>query len=489
MNALQSTWKHLLAQIPSLQESNAPHYRPPAGRYRPWLHVSPPAGWLNDPNGLCQINGIYHVFYQFSPFDPEGGLKFWGHCTSRDLLHWEFAGVPLLPDQPQDCHGAYSGSALAKDGTLYLYYTGNVKKSGSHDYVHTGRESNTMLAISRDGRQIDGKECLMTNESYPAGLTCHVRDPKVWKQDGAYYMIQGARTLHDQGVALLFSSPDLRNWRHVHTLQTARPFGYMWECPDLYELDGKTVLSISPQGIAADGFQYQNKYQSVACFLAQDFLHASVPSEFQELDAGFDFYAPQTFLAEDGRRIQIAWMGMPDETAHTNATLADGWQHILTIPRELSVRNGVLCQNPVQELSAWWNEKTAFETAFCQPTEPCFELELFNEGENVEVLFADGLLCRYQKEDGLFSLRFTDRRLGGGRTLRARNIGHLYRIRIFIDVSSAEIFLNDGEAVFSTRLYPQADTCKIQAHGQRLHGFYRFHNPERNAASQERGHQ
>lgn len=108
MNALQTTWERLFAQMPSLRGGDT------GSRFRPKLHVSPPTGWLNDPNSLCQINGIYHVFYQFSPFDPEGGLKFWGHCTSRDLLHWDFAGVPLLPDQPGDCHGAYSGSALMR---------------------------------------------------------------------------------------------------------------------------------------------------------------------------------------------------------------------------------------------------------------------------------------------------------------------------------------------------------------------------------------
>ena len=475
MNALQNTWNRLFAQMPALRENDPQRGQAQSGRFRPQLHVSPPTGWLNDPNGLCQIGDVYHVFYQFSPFDPEGGLKFWGHCTSRDLLHWDFAGVPLLPDQPGDCHGVYSGSALTEDGNLYLYYTGNVKRTGSYDYIRTGRETNTMLAISRDGRGIESKECLMTNKDYPAGLTLHVRDPKVWKQDGVYYMIQGARTLDDRGVALLFSSPDRRSWRYIHTLRTANPFGYMWECPDLYELDGKTVLSVSPQGVPADGFRYQNKYQSVICFLEPDFLHASVPDGFQELDAGFDFYAPQTFLARDGHRIQIAWMGVPDEETHTNATLADGWQHILTLPRELSVQNGVLCQNPVRELSAWWNQETSFKVGFCRQTEACFELELFNGGEDFEAAFAGGLVCTYRKSDGLFSLRFTDPQLGGGRTLRARKVGRLSRIRVFFDVSSAEIFLNDGEAVFSTRLYPQAEAYHIQAHGRQLHGFYRFH--------------
>ena len=86
---------------------------------------------------------------------------------------------------------------------------------------------------------------------------------------------------------------------------------------------------------------------------------------FRELDGGFDFYAPQSFQAEDGRRIQIAWMGMPDvEEYYVNRTVADGWQHMMTIPRELTVRDGRLCQNPVQELDAWWNQEETISGEF-----------------------------------------------------------------------------------------------------------------------------
>ena len=92
----------------------------------PWrlrFHLMPPAGWLNDPNGLCQMNGVYHVFFQYSPFDPCGGEKFWGHYTSRNLTDWEYAGVPLAPDEQFDRSGVYSGSCLIKDGIMYLFYT------------------------------------------------------------------------------------------------------------------------------------------------------------------------------------------------------------------------------------------------------------------------------------------------------------------------------------------------------------------------------
>ena len=87
-------------------------------RFRQKLHLMPPTGWLNDPNGLCQFKGIYHAFFQYSPFNATGGLKMWGHYTSRDMIEWKYEGVSLYPDQPFDCHGVYSGSAFIEDGTI-----------------------------------------------------------------------------------------------------------------------------------------------------------------------------------------------------------------------------------------------------------------------------------------------------------------------------------------------------------------------------------
>ena len=116
--------------------------------FRQKLHLMPPTGWLNDPNGLCQFKGIYHAFFQYSPFNATGGLKMWGHYTSRDMIEWKYEGVSLYPDQPFDCHGVYSGSAFIEDGKMYLYYTGNVKlEDGEFDYIRTGREANTVLCL------------------------------------------------------------------------------------------------------------------------------------------------------------------------------------------------------------------------------------------------------------------------------------------------------------------------------------------------------
>ena len=240
--------------------------------YREKLHLMPPVGWLNDPNGLCQLNGIYHAFFQYSPFNAEGGVKMWGHYTSEDMIDWEYQGVKLYPDQPFDCHGVYSGSAFIEDDKMYVYYTGNVKlEDGDFDYINTGRESNTVLVVSEDGKTFGSKKELMRNVDYPSDLTCHVRDPKVWKDGDTYYMIQGARTKEDVGQALIFASKDKINWKFRSRVESEKPFGYMWECPDYFEVDGTKILSASVQGLEGGVWDDRNVFSQDISWLMEIF--------------------------------------------------------------------------------------------------------------------------------------------------------------------------------------------------------------------------
>ncbi len=202
-------------------------------KWRAGYHLMPPTGWLNDPNGLCMYQGEYHVFFQYSPFDAEGGLKFWGHYKSKDMIHWEYMGVPLFSDQPFDIHGVYSGSALIENEKMYLYYTGNVKLEGDFDYTNTGREPYPILVESNNGIHFGTKKCILTPKDYPKGLTLHIRDPKVWKENDIYYMVLGARAKPDKGEVLLYCSYDKINWELKNILTTEQNFGYMWECPEI----------------------------------------------------------------------------------------------------------------------------------------------------------------------------------------------------------------------------------------------------------------
>ncbi|MDE7261745.1 MAG: glycoside hydrolase family 32 protein [Oscillospiraceae bacterium] len=452
MNALRKD----LEKLVSLAEQSAPS----AGPWELTFHLTPPAGWLNDPNGLCYFRGEYHVFYQYSPFNVNGGAKFWGHCKSRDLLHWERCPVMLCPDQPWDVHGAYSGSALCGEDGMYLFYTGNVKYDGEYDHIMTGRENNTALAFSPDGVHLAWKRLLMSHGDYPTGLSLHVRDPKVWEQDGRYYMVLGARTAESAGEVLVFASEDMLHWEHINTLKTPEPFGYMWECPDLFELDGQWFLLVSPQGVEQSGPGFENKYACGYFPLYGDFRGEYTLDEFVPLDYGFDFYAPQSFF--DGkRRLLTGWMGMPD-AEYGNPTAADGWQHCLTVLREVTSGDGRLRMLPASELEALRGEAREYSLAEQQDITLPRSAEILLGCEGELSLELSGL--HLEAADGRLTL--TVREGGCGRTVRTAPVAELRELRILADVSALEIFVNGGEAVLSTRWYPEQAERTLTAHGR-----------------------
>lgn len=441
----------------------------PGGRFRQKLHLMPPVGWLNDPNGLCQFKGIYHAFFQYSPFNAEGGVKMWGHYTSRNMIDWEYQGVTLYPDQPFDCSGVYSGCAFIEDGEMYLYYTGNVKLEDrdDYDYINGGREANTVLVTSTDGVHFGRKRLLMKNSDYPADLTLHVRDPKVWKENGVYYMLQGARTKEDSGQAIVFRSEDKLHWSFHSRIKTNDKFGYMWECPDYFEVDGTKILSASVQGLTGDQWKERNVYQSGYFVVDGDILGEYSLSDYRLWDYGFDYYAPQSFETDDGRRIQIGWMGMPDCEEYTNRTIEDGWQHCFTFPREVFVKDGIVRQRPIRELGE--------RKILSEETKNRLETKKYTVYEAVvsdisddqfHAVLAENLIVKY--ENNRFVIEFINSRnnkVSCGRKIRYVEMDHVTDVRILSDESSVEIFVNDGAYVFSTRYYPEEPGICIEAEG------------------------
>lgn len=433
--------------------------------WRQAFHLEPPSGWLNDPNGLCWFQGRYHVFFQYCPTSAvAAGPKCWGHYESPDLIHWTFAGVPLEPDTPRDASGVYSGCAVEYDGGLRLYYTGSVKHPGDYDYVNAGRESNVICVETPDARQMGPKKLLMLNSDYPADCTLHVRDPKVWRmEDGSWRMILGARSKADAGRALLYRSSDGLAWTLEHIVEKSPAFGYMWECPDSFTLNGRQYLSVSPQGLPHQATRWQNTYQS-GWFPVEGDLAEGRLGDFTEWDMGFDFYAPQTFEAPDGRRILIGWMGMPDAD-YQNPTAELGWQHCLTVPREIEERGGRLYQHPVRELET-----------LCGASHPVSEgpvtletpFRLHAEARKTgKLILAGGLEVCYDKDNNLLTMCFADPKLGGGRTIRRVRLepGKPVTMDLLVDTSSVECYLNSGETVLSTRYYPSDRGIRVEAQG------------------------
>ena len=421
--------------------------------FRQKLHLEPQKGWLNDPNGLCFFKGEYHVYFQYAPDRPDGGgRKCWGHFKSKDMLNWQFTGIVLFPDTPDDKDGVYSGCGLVKGDKLYLFYTGNVKQDGDHDYTTSGRGANVILVTTDDGQTMSEKKVLLRNSDYPDYCSCHVRDPKVWEEDGHYRMVLGARTLDDKGCVLFYTSDDLEHWEFEEEMRTA-DLGYMWECPDFFRFGENEYLSISPQGVAAEKYKFQNVYSSG--YLAMQ------KGTYTEWDNGFDFYAPQSFEAPGGRRLFYGWMGIGD-IPYFNLTTGQGWQHCLTLPCELSAReDGVLLRQPARELEQLRRDFSDITDGKSCDTELPFELVGAADKAFSIVLAGVFSLVYY---NGEAMLRFMGS-AGCGRTARFAKLASCRDIRLIADKSSCEVFLNGGEIVFSTRMYPADTNVKLITEG------------------------
>lgn len=428
--------------------------------YRLQYHLMPPTGWMNDPNGLCYFAGAYHVFFQYSPHDALGRTKYWGHYRSKNLTDWEYLGIAIRSDCPWDKDGAYSGCGFTEDGKMELFYTGNVKEEGKHDYIHSGRGANVIRMTSKDGLLFSEKELLLTNRDYPKDYTCHIRDPKVWKCGDTYYMVLGGRKSDDTGAVLQYRSNDKMHWEFAGEITTEEPFGYMWECPDTFSLGGKTVLMCCPQGVERERFRFWNVHQS-GYFLLDDREKENLggtckKEQFHEFDFGYDFYAPQTMEDPKGRRILFGWAGMSEmEPEFDNApTIEEGWQHSLTLPRELTYRDGIVYQYPVEEINALREEAVTLCNGANAISEVAFDCEIrFQEDtgrkecrldEDVHILWEDGILSVTLSKES-----------GRGRGKREILLSELRELRILKDVSMLEIYVNHGEAVYTARYYPE----------------------------------
>ena len=417
------------------------------------FHLMPPTGWMNDPNGLCEFQGINHIYFQYTPFLAGWGTKLWGHYTTTDWIHFQECEPFLFPDCDWDRDGVYSGSAFVDGDKIHYFYTGNVKlQDKDYDYILEGREQNTIHLVSEDGVHAGEKQLVMTNSDYPADMSKHVRDPKIFAKNGRYYMVQGARDCESKG------------WKYFDRIAPEEKFGYMWECPDLFEVDGQEILIACPQGVPKSGHDYQNVYQCGYFPIEMDFENKKYKlGEFHELDKGFDIYATQTFLDENGRRILIGWMGIPDADYDNDATVEYDWIHALTMPRVLTYQDGKLIQKPLEELKSLRKNKMVTSiTSFGEwtTTDCCFELSVKRDDENAAMILGlrDDVTLTYK--DHILKLELG--KSGHGRKQRTVKLDSLKNMTVYSDTSAIEIFINDGEEVMTTRVYSEKLNQKVR---------------------------
>lgn len=433
--------------------------------YRLNYHLMPPVGLLNDPNGLIHYKGVYHVFYQWNPFETSHGAKFWGHYTSSDMVHWKEEPIALAPSEWYERNGCYSGSAIESDGKLYLFYTGNVKLEDDT------RETYQCLAVSSDGTHFEKHGPVLR---LPNGYTAHFRDPKVWKKGDSWYMIVGAQILDEKGAAALFISKDLYHWEELgmiagSELNGLKNFGYMWECPDLIHLNGKDILLVSPQGLEPSDFLYNNLFQSGYMVGKLDYENITFEhGAFIELDRGFDFYAPQTFTDDSGRTILYAWMGITDEMESYQPTIQNHWVHALTIPRILELRDGKIFQTPVEELKKLRKDKVVVEAAGDQFQIDAASAELLLTSlktGSFQLTFRNEAQLCFDSDKKEISLHRRNLKTGDLET-RTCKITSVSMLQIFMDHSSLEIFINEGEEVFTARYFPHPNEEGILIKGE-----------------------
>lgn len=440
--------------------------------FRNNYHFQPPFGLINDPNGLSFFNGEYNIFFQWNPFTCEHKFKHWGLIKTKDFINYTIPKVVLAPVDYYDKNGCYSGSAIERNGVLELLYTGNVKdKNGNRLSYQCAAIMNKNGDVKKLGAVLD---------SVPKGYTSHFRDPKVYFKNGKYYFIIGAQTDKLKGRVLLYSSLDMRKWSLEGEVKTClKNFGYMWECPNIVTLKDKDVLIFSPQGLEKEEFKYQNIYQSgyIVGKLNYDALKFN-HDEFCELDMGFDFYAPQIFEDDKNRILMIGWMGVPEQDEDKHISLKENWIHCLTIPRELTLKNNKIYQNPIDEIKQLREKMFFCRDNFVEESLEFsdinknsyefildlkdsrnlnFKIEMFKgEGEHFDLYFNDGI-CVISKENIL----------QGPHGIRKfiLNKSNNLKLHGFIDKSAVEIYINEGEYVLSSRVFVKMNSTGLKLNG------------------------
>lgn len=442
--------------------------------YQLHYHIHPASGLLNDPNGFSFFNHEWHVSYQSFPFGAAHGLKSWMHMSSTDLVHWQSRGMVLTPDNQYDSHGAYSGSALATDGRLFLMYTGNHRDA---DWQRTPYQLGAWM--DKDGQVTKLKRPLFTK---PANVSEHFRDPQLLEHQGHYYAIIGAQTADDEaGHIDLWESDHLEDgWHEVGLVQMSQyQIGYMVECPNLVFVDDHAVMIFCPQGLNKQVSDYQNIYPNMYLIGDDfDFDHAALINSSDtpvNLDYGFDVYASQAFNAPDGRAYVISWVGLPDTTYPTDS---ENWANCLSQVKELHIRDGKLYQQPVDAMRTLRIESKRYDFAGTLPMMPApesqqYELAMTIEKDQTGTLHLLGsqdnkhsLTLQFDTKQGRLVIDrgkvglpvATDH--GTTRTIPLPE-GQELKLHIYIDHSLAEIFINDGIQVATLRYFANQNNNRI----------------------------
>lgn len=417
--------------------------------FYPTYHLAPETGLFNDPNGLLFDGKNYHIFAQWFPYGALHGMKHWQHFMTEDFQTFS-KGELLIPDELFESHGCYSGGAILWQGKIVAFYTGNTRRPADN-----ARVPHQNIAIFDTSGKLLEKRCII--DQAPAGYTEHVRDPKPYiTAEGKICFVLGAQRENLTGTALIYEMNDLNDTPRLISELAVNDFDnsnvFMWECPDLFRLGGKALFVWSPQGKLRESHQFQNNYHATYA-VGQLNGNSFNADHIEELDYGFDFYAPQT--VENSDRIMFGWVGLPDLTYPTDKYQ---WHSMLTMPRKLSLQNGKVVQQPIANL----DELQAVEISenFAIDSLDTAHLQISVENQPLVLDFfgnEQGQKLTMRFENGVFSLDRSQseqtelmEKFG---TVRHCQIEKLNTLDIFFDRSVVEIFLNGGEKVLTSRFF------------------------------------
>lgn len=439
-------------------------------------HFMGPCGWINDPNGLIYYRGHYHLFYQFNPYSAFWSKMHWGHAVSDDMVHWKQLPLALAPSEEYDDHpqgGCFSGSAIEKDGKLYLVYTGAANRGKgleqtqnvavSSDGVHFVKYENNPVIVAPEGVSIDS-----------------FRDPKVWEHNGRYYLVCAAQR-EGRAQALLYRSNDLLHWEFLNVLLESRgEWGYMWECPDFFPLGDKWVFICSPMGAG----------ERTTVYFVGDFDYGTGRFTYTttgEIDWGLDFYAPQTFVDHKGRRLMIGWANGWEWMRYWKdwgPTYREGWCGSFSLPREVTLdESGVLKFLPIPELEQLRRnpemtdavelndgQSTALSAGDGVSFELSFSLDLdVTEASSILLSLRKGsgreLACVFDLEHAQLCIdRNNSDGWSKGVSFSPLSLQGLSRlgVRVYSDQSSVEIFVGEGTNVHSMNVFAPSSQNGIE---------------------------
>ncbi|MCH5159124.1 MAG: GH32 C-terminal domain-containing protein [Clostridiales bacterium] len=416
------------------------------GKFRPKYHMTAPIGWMNDPNGSVYYHGAYHLFYQYNPYGEEPSVMHWGHFVSTDLITYTDESVALAPTE-KDETSCYSGGAVVAGGALNILYT-------RHYEIKDEKKEQVCMVRSTDGKTFVKKHHpVFNNETLPENISrADFRDPfPIMLNDKFYVFVGGTDRELKKGVVVVLKGNSLEKLEYAFTIGPYDCLGDMAECPCYCKVDGKDVLIVSGCHVKEQGNDYKNTHASVFIVGELDFENGRMSVDYvKEIDKGDAFYAPQV-ISNIERPIIVSWQEMWNKSYPTR-DMEHGWVGSFTIPRELKLCDGDIIQTPISELDNYLKSDRDIKDVIPK----CADIRASFDGKGSLVLLGSNGQIVIGNDGGVY-LDTVNSNNGNGCIRRTNGHYASTSVRILLDVSGVEIFVDDGREVISSRMYIDGD--------------------------------